>query len=81
MSYYVYILKSRRTGKYYIGQTQNIDHRITYHNSGNNKSTKSGRPRELVFKKEFETRSESVQFESKLKRMKSRSFIESLMQH
>ena len=81
MSYYVYILKSRRTGKFYIGQTQKIETRLTYHNSGYNKSTKSGRPWELVFKQEFETRYESVQFESKLKSMKSHSYIENLIHH
>jgi putative endonuclease len=81
VNYYVYILKSKKTGKYYIGQTQDIEKRIIYHNSGYNKSTKPGRPLELVYKKEFNTRSEFVKYESKLKRMKSHSFIENLLQH
>ena len=32
--FYVYILKSIYYGKYYIGQTENIEKRMMEHNSG-----------------------------------------------
>ncbi len=44
MPYYTYILKSESTGKYYCGQTDNLEQRLQRHNEGNVKSSKYGRP-------------------------------------
>ena len=78
--YYVYILKSIVTSKYYVGQSQDLDHRLDHHNSGYNKTTKSGMPWLLVYSEKYQTRSEAVKRESYIKRMKSREFIERLIQ-
>ncbi|HAX61351.1 MAG TPA: hypothetical protein DCX95_02160 [Elusimicrobia bacterium] len=42
----VYILKSQKTGKHYIGSSRECDAilRLASHNSGRTKSTKFGRP-------------------------------------
>lgn len=48
MPHYVYILQSESVGKYYCGETQNIEDRIERHNSGRSKSTKSGIPWKLI---------------------------------
>ncbi|MBI1939385.1 MAG: GIY-YIG nuclease family protein [Ignavibacteriales bacterium] len=77
--YFVYVLQSITSKKYYIGQTDNLERRFQQHNSGYSKSTKSGVPWELVYHKEFESRSEAYQFEQKIKRMKSAKFIEELI--
>ena len=74
-----YILKSLKTGKYYVGHTNNLVRRFSEHNSGQTKSTKSGIPWEIVFTKEFETNSEAAAFENYIKKMKSRKFIENLI--
>ncbi|MDI6765995.1 MAG: GIY-YIG nuclease family protein [Bacteroidota bacterium] len=42
--YYVYILKSLKDGKKYIGLTNEIDRRLKQHNNGEVSSTKSRRP-------------------------------------
>ena len=42
--YYLYILKSNKIEKFYIGQTNNLEKRIFYHNNGYSKSTKPGIP-------------------------------------
>ena len=68
MSYFVYILKSKITGKYYCGQTNDIEDRLYRHNSGQNKYTKHGVPWELIYSFRFETRSEAVRLESKIKK-------------
>jgi putative endonuclease len=47
MEYYTYILRSKTTGKYYCGQTNNMSDRILRHNSGRNKYTKHGVPWEF----------------------------------
>jgi putative endonuclease len=76
MSYYVYILESIKTKKYYIGQTEDLESRLKRHNNGSNKSTKSGAPWELKCWKMHKTRSEAVQEEMKLKGIKKRKGIE-----
>ena len=76
MKFLVYILESRETGKYYIGQTQDLESRLRRHNSGRNKSTKSGRPWTIKFFKEFNTRKEATSEERKLKSLKKRVSLE-----
>ncbi|PJE51467.1 MAG: hypothetical protein COV29_00585 [Candidatus Yanofskybacteria bacterium CG10_big_fil_rev_8_21_14_0_10_36_16] len=42
--WYIYVLKSKKDSKYFIGSTSNIKNRIEKHNSGATKSTKNRRP-------------------------------------
>ncbi len=46
--YYVYLLKSVKTGKIYKGLTGNIDRRFDEHQNGRVSSTKSILPLELI---------------------------------
>lgn len=48
MPYYVYILQSAITQKFYCGQTDNIEARLERHNKGLVKSTKHGMPWKLI---------------------------------
>ena len=66
-SFYVYALKSKKDGKYYIGQTNNIKKRLEKHNKGQVKSTKHRRPFILLGYKQFKTRSQSMWLEHQLK--------------
>jgi putative endonuclease len=38
------------SGKYYIGYTNDIYDRLRHHNSGANKSTRSGKPWKIVYR-------------------------------
>ncbi len=51
MSYKLYILQSLTKDRYYIGHTNNIERRLSEHNSGQTKSTKAYIPWKLVFLK------------------------------
>jgi predicted GIY-YIG superfamily endonuclease len=42
--YFVYIIKSEKTEKFYIGMTYDIFKRLKHHNSGANRSTKNKGP-------------------------------------
>ena len=42
--YYIYILFSLKTNKYYIGSTDDLVRRIKHHNAGSTPSTKGGAP-------------------------------------
>jgi putative endonuclease len=74
-----YILYSEKLDKYYIGACINLNRRFYEHNIGHSKFTKLGIPWKLVFKEEFKTLKEAKQFESHLKKKKSRKFIEVLI--
>src|SRR5688572_24134318 len=79
MTYFVYILYSEITGKYYVGQTENIENRLQIHNSGRNLSTKAGLPWILKYTEEFPTRTEAANREIEIKKKKSRKYIEWLI--
>ena len=70
MAYSVYILRSE-SGKYYIGQTADLEDRLARHNNNSSKSTRLKGPWELVISYECQSRSEAVLLEGKLKRLKS----------
>jgi len=69
MFYFVYILKSESTGRYYVGQSQDADDRLGRHNSGSERSTAPFRPWHRVLIIEKPSRSEAIILERKLKRL------------
>ena len=71
----VYILKSINYGKYYIGQTNNLDVRLKSHNHGENKYTNPYKPWKVIFHKSYETRAEALEVEKKLKALKKRELV------
>ena len=79
MSFYVYILYSPSKDKYYVGSCEDMDVRIVQHNSGRNKSTRHGLPWEIKKIETYTSRSEAVQRELFIKKMKSRKFIEQVI--
>ena len=77
----VYILFSSKVDQYYVGHTQNMEDRLSRHNSGRSLSTKKGKPWNLVYTEIFETRSEAMLREKAIKKMKSRTYLEQLIQN
>ncbi len=69
--FYLYILISETSGRLYIGQTNDLEDRISRHNSNQNLATKNKGPWKLLFQKQFELRSQAVQLEKKLKSWKN----------
>jgi len=47
--FYVYVLKSLKDCKKYIGFTKNLQERFRQHNNGEVKASKSRRPFELIY--------------------------------
>ncbi|WP_367182430.1 GIY-YIG nuclease family protein [Brumimicrobium sp.] len=74
--YCTYILFSPKFNKYYIGQTQNLENRISTHNSGKVKSTKHYLPWVKVLILEKNTRSEAIVLERKLKNLNRERLLE-----
>jgi putative endonuclease len=42
--YFIYILFSQKTNRYYIGSTEDLARRLKHHNAGSTPSTKAGAP-------------------------------------
>ena len=76
---WVYILKSERNGRYYIGQSANLAQRLAAHNAGHIKSTKYLRPWILVYTERHQSATAARKREWYLKRLKSRRALEKLM--
>ena len=79
MSFFVYILFSSISNKYYVGSSADVEKRLQRHNAGATKSTKSGRPWKIMHIEEFSNKSDALKRENYIKRMKSRVYIESLI--
>jgi putative endonuclease len=73
--HYTYILESKKTGKWYIGHCTDLKRRLDEHNYGHTRSTRHKGPWKLIFKKGFETKKESIQFELYLKKLKNKDYI------
>lgn len=69
---FVYVLKSGRSGKRYIGHTSDLERRLKEHNAGHVKSTKAGQPWTIVAYKKFSSRSEARWVERSLKNSKEK---------
>lgn len=65
--FYVYILKSEKDGKLYIGYSNNLKRRLEEHNSGSNTSTKSRRPFELIYYEAYKSEGDAKHREDMLK--------------
>jgi putative endonuclease len=73
--YNTYILESEKSKKWYIGHSNDLKRRIQEHNHGQTKSTKNKGPWKLIFKREFKNRSEALDFEFVLKKLKNKHYI------
>ena len=69
--YYVYILRSKKTGIHYTGYTQNIDVRMKYHNSGKTRSLIKHIPLEIIRLEEYSALQEARTRERQIKKFKS----------
>ena len=54
MAFYVYILQSEATGRYYVGQTKDLQDRVAYHRANYSKALKHRGPWILVYSEKFE---------------------------
>ena len=76
MKYFTYILHSQTLDCFYVGQTNDLDRRILEHLSGKGKFSSRAKDWELVFHKEFTSRSESMNLESKIKNRGAGRFLD-----
>lgn len=77
--YFVYILFSSKTDKYYIGSTDNLESRLKHHNAGATPFTKAGAPLwEIKYIEHYPDRSAALKRELE-KKEKNKRYIEWLI--
>ncbi|HCM82097.1 MAG: hypothetical protein UW37_C0008G0024 [Candidatus Gottesmanbacteria bacterium GW2011_GWA2_44_17] len=76
---YVYILRSLKNNRFYIGSTINVDKRIQKHNTGFVQSTRNSHPYKIELIQEYRTIKEARQIEYKIKKLKRRDYIEKMI--
>lgn len=74
----VYIIYSPSTDQYHIGQTKDLKITLWQHNAKTNPTTAAGKPWEVKYTRQFETRNEALSLEMKL-RKKDRAHWEELI--
>jgi len=73
----VYVLKSQKNGKRYVGQTsKDAIQRLNEHNKHCNKWAKENSPFEIVYTEVYETRTEAIKRERFLKSGQGRKWLD-----
>ena len=65
MSYYVYMLLTKRSGRFfsYVGYTNNLDKRIKLHNESKGAKFTKGSKWKVIFKKKFISKVKALKYE------------------
>ena len=77
--YYIYVIRSLKDKRHYIGYTNNLVRRLQEHNRSKSASLKYRGPFELIYKEAVETRIEAVRREKKLKSYKGGAAFRKLL--
>jgi len=65
--FYVYVIKSLKDGKIYVGHTNDLKERIGQHNGGQVKSTRLRKPFKLIYYESSNILEDAVRREKSLK--------------
>jgi len=77
--YYVYILKSKRDDKLYVGYTSNLKQRLDHHNKGKVEATKNRVPFELIYYEAFRNQQDATSREKFYKTGWGRSHLKKIL--
>ena len=76
--FHVYVLKSQKTGRRYVGSCENLETRVTRHNLGHSKATRHGLPWTLVHSEVFSNRADATRRERYYKSGRGRDELDQL---
>lgn len=75
MFYYVYVLQSKKDGKWYTGYTYDLRKRLKEHNEGESTYTKGRGPFELVYYEAYRNRTDARSREKQIKSGPGRAYL------
>jgi putative endonuclease len=76
--FHVYVLKSEKTGRRYVGSCENLETRLRRHNLGHSKATRHGVPWSLVHTEMFCHRADATRRERYYKSGRGRDELDQL---
>jgi putative endonuclease len=79
--YFVYILQSRASGRFYVGQCDHLIERFHEHQRGANLATRNRGPWWMPYYEIHSSRSEALQREREIKSKKSADSIRRIIKH
>lgn len=77
-SYYVFVMRSKKTNMRYVGSSPDPQESLQRHNFGDYRATNSHRPWKLVMQEEFPDKPEAVKREWFLKGEEGQEFLNSV---
>ena len=75
--FYAYVIRSIKFNYYYKGHCENLEVRLSQHNSGVTISIRKYVPFEIVYFEQFETREQAIKRERYFKTAAGRRFLKS----
>jgi putative endonuclease len=78
MDFFVYILLSEKSGRYYTGQTHDLIKRLLEHNGEDAGHTLKEQPWKIVWYTKLPTRSDAVILERKIKKRGAKRFLDDM---
>jgi putative endonuclease len=79
--HYIYVLKSLKDNKFYIGYTNDLRKRIELHNAGRVESTKLRKPFDLIYYEASQNREDALKREKYLKTTYGHRYIHNRVRH
>ena len=79
--YYVYVLKSRKDGRFYVGYTADLRKRITEHNDGKVRSTCYRIPFDLLYYEASGNKTDALHREKYLKTTYGKRYLKNRLKH
>lgn len=79
--YYVYILRSIKDSKFYVGFTSYLQRRMKEHNQKLSPSTRSRTPLELIFYEAHRNRKDAMAREKFLKTGWGRNYVQKILEN
>jgi len=73
--YYVYILRSKKDGKWYTGFTSDLRKRFYEHNIGESAATKHRGPFELIYYEAYKNRADARSREKQIKSGQGKAYL------
>jgi putative endonuclease len=79
MNYFVYILYFHQFKRTYVGQTDNLEGRLKYHNAGKVRSTKAYIPWQKIYSEKLNSRADAMKRERWFKSSAGRKLIKKIL--
>jgi len=79
--YFVYVLRSRKDNKFYVGYSHNPKERLAYHNQGMVEATKYRRPFEIIYLEGYINQQDATSREKFFKTGWGRTHLKKVLKH